>query len=376
MKWHRLKAMARKEFLQIIRDPRSVAVVLLMPIMMMLAYGYGINLDAKHLPVYVLDREGSQQSQDFLKRFQASHYFELVKCVDSYPALIRAIDSQKCQLGIVVPWDFSRQIGRGGEVRVQALIDATDGNSANLAISYSQAVAQSYSSQIQLDWIRRQGLTPTAPPIAVEARTWFNENLESMDDIVPGVVVVVMAVIGTFLTALTIAREWERGTMEQLVSTPVSPSEVMLGKLAPYFAIGLLDTTLCALLGIWWFGVPFRGSWLVFFAGSALFLLAVSTIGYIFSVVAKSQLAASQISLLATFLPAFLLSGFIFPIDQMPLPVQAISHIFPALYFMRIVRNVFLKGAAVGVLLPDLAALAVFAAFLVLVATRIFKKRL
>ncbi|HJV66003.1 MAG TPA: ABC transporter permease [Geomonas sp.] len=376
MKWYRLQALAVKEFLQIIRDPRSVAVIVLMPILMMLAYGYGISLDAKDLPVYVFDREGSQQSQDFLKRFQSSQYFNVLKSVDNYPDLVRAVDSERCQLAIVIPWDFSKRIARGGPVSIQAIVDATDANSANLAISYSQAVVQSYSQQIQLDWLFRRGLDKQEQPVSVEARTWFNENLESMDNIVPGVVVVVMAVIGTFLTALTIAREWERGTMEQLVSTPVTALEVMLGKLGPYFVIGMLDTVLCALMGVWWFGVPFRGSWIVFFLSSTLFLLAVLSIGYFFSVVAKSQLAASQISLLATFLPAFLLSGFIFPIDQMPVPVQVIARIFPALYFMRVVRNVFLKGSALWVLLPDLAALAFFSLLLVLAATRVFKKRL
>jgi len=311
MSWQRLVAMARKEVLQIIRDPRSVGIVVAMPVIMMLAFGYGVSLDIKHIPVYVLDREGSRQSQDLLKRFQASEYFHVVRTVDTYPALVRAIDEGHCRFAIVVPWDFSRRLNAGGPVSVQALIDAADSNTANLAIAYSQAVVQAYSQKVQLDWLRRRGQSDVRAPISIDARTWFNENLESMDNIVPGVIAIVIAVIGTFLTALTIAREWERGTMEQLISTPVTALEIMLGKLAPYFVIGLLDTCLCALLGIWWFGVPFRGHWSVFFLSSTLFLLVVLSTGYFFSVVAKSQLAASQISLLATFLPAFLLSGFV-----------------------------------------------------------------
>ncbi len=214
------------------------------------------------------------------------------------------------------------------------------------------------------------------PPISVEARTWFNENLESMPNIVPGVVVIVMAVIGVFLTALTIAREWERGTMEQLISTPVTELELMLGKLAPYFVIGMLDTCLCAGFGILWFGVPFRGSWSVFFISSALFLIVVLSLGYFFSVVAKSQLAASQISLFATFLPAFLLSGFLFPIDQMPVAIQAFTYVIPARYYMEIIRNSFLKGSPITILLNELLALAFMSCLLVFVATRIFKKKL
>jgi ABC-2 type transport system permease protein len=376
MKLHRLAAIAIKEVLQIVRDARSVGIVIAMPVAMMLAFGYGISLDVKHLPVYVFDREGSQQSQDLLKHFQASEYFDVKKAVDNYSALVRALDDGDCKLAIVVPHDFSLRLNAGGPVSIQALIDATDSNTANIAITYSQAVIQSYSQRVQVDWIRRHGQKAMNPPISVEARTWFNESLESMVNIVPGVVVVVMAVIGVFLTALTIAREWERGTMEQLISTPVTELELMLGKLAPYFIIGMLDTCLCVGFGTLWFGVPFRGNWSVFFIASALFLIVVLSLGYFFSVVAKSQLAASQISLLATFLPAFLLSGFLFPIDQMPVAIQAVTYIMPARYYMEIIRNVFLKGSALTLLLKELLALAFLSCLLVFAATRIFRKKL
>jgi ABC-2 type transport system permease protein len=376
MKFHRLAAIARKEVLQILRDARSIAIVVAMPVMMMLAFGYGISLDVKHLPVYVFDREGSQQSQDLLKRFQASDYFRIVQTVNNYPALVRALDAGRCRLALVVPHDFSDRLNTGRPVSIQALIDATDSNSANLAIAYSQAVIRTYSQQLQFDWIRRHGQNDVQPPISIDARTWFNESLESMANIVPGVVAIVMAVVGTFLTALTIAREWERGTMEQLISTPVTALELMLGKLSPYFVIGMLDTCLCAVLGIGWFGVPFRGSWSVFFVSSALFLIVVLSLGYFISVVAKSQLSASQISLFATFLPAFLLSGFLFAIDQMPIAVQAVTYILPARYYMAIIRNVFLKGSAITLLWNDLLPLAFLSCLLVFVATRIFKKKL
>ena len=376
MRLHRLAAIATKEVLQIVRDVRSVAIVVAMPIAMMLAFGYGISLDVKHLPVYVFDREGSQQSQDLLKQFRASEYFDVKKAVDNYPALIRALDNGACKLAIVVPHDFSLRLNAGGPVSIQALIDATDSNTANIALAYSQAVIQTYSQRLQVDWVQRHGQRKIRPPISVEARTWFNESLESMVNIVPGVVVIVMAVIGVFLTALTIAREWERGTMEQLISTPVTELELMLGKLAPYFVIGMLDTCLCIGFGILWFGVPFRGSWSIFFLASALFLIVVLSLGYFFSVVAKSQLAASQISLLATFLPAFLLSGFLFPIDQMPVAVQAVTYIMPARYYMDLIRNVFLKGSPITLLVKELLALAFLSCLLVVVATRIFKKKL
>ncbi len=376
MRWNRFAAMARNEVIQIRRDARSLLIVVAMPIMMMLLFGHGVSLDIKHIPTYVLDREGSQQSQDLLKRFQASEYFDVVQSVDSYAALVRAIDTGRCKLGIVVPHDFSRQLQAGRTAQVQALVDATDDNTANLIFGYTEAVVRNFSREVELDWLARRGQSQAPVPLTVDARIWFNENLESKAFIVPGVVAIVMAVIGAFLTALTIAREWERGTMEQLISTPVTPLEVMLGKLVPYFAIGLFDTAVCAAMAIWWFEVPFRGHLSTLFGASALFLVVVLGLGYLISVVAKTQLAASQAALVVTFLPAFLLSGFLFATEQMPAPIRAITHIVPARYFVTILKGVFLKGSTVATLGWEMFALAVFALVIGSLATRVFQKRL
>jgi len=376
MNWNRFLAMARKEVIQIKRDARSIAIVVAMPLVMLFAFGYGVSFDTKHIPVYILDREGSQQSQDFLKHFQSSIYFRVVKTVKDYPELIQAIDAGHCQIGIVLPPDFSKKLNAGGTVSVQALVDGTDSNSANLGISYSQAIVQTYSQQLQLQWLQRRGQIRVVPPVSVDSRTWFNENLESMATVVPGVVALVMAVVGTFLTSLTVAREWERGTMEQLISTPVTPLEILFGKLVPYLVIGLFDTCICAALGVWWFGVPFRGHLWVFFLSSTMFITVVLSMGYFFSVVSKTQLAASQMSLIATFLPAFLLSGFIYPIDQMPAAIQVVTHIVPSRYYMAIIRNIFLKGSSIWLMWQDFCGLTLFAVVLAIAATRIFKKRL
>lgn len=376
MRWHRVAAILRKEILQIRRDIPSLLITVAMPLLLMLAFGYGVRFDIKHIPVYVYDREGSQQSQDFLKHFQASEYFDIITTVDNYPALIRALDAGDCRLALVIPVNFSQELTAGGQVSIQALLDATDNNTANVSISYGEAVVQTYNRLIQVEWLRRHGQATIQTPLAVDARTWFNEELESTANIVPGVVAIIMAVIGSFLTSLTIAREWERGTMEQLVSTPVTPLELMVGKLVPYFAIGMADTALCAGLAVWWFEVPFRGQWTVFLLSCTLFLIVVLSLGYVVSVVAKSQLAASQAALISTFLPAFLLSGFIYPIDQMPAPIQLLSHLIPARYFMTIIRDVFLKGTSISVLLDDLFALTLFALLLTILATRAFRKTL
>ena len=372
----RLMAVARKEIIQILRDARSLMIVIVMPVTLMLLFGYGVNLDLKGMPVCVLDQEGSQQSQDLLKHFQANEYFHLVRVARGYPELARALDDGHAKMGIVIPWDFSQRLRDGGPVEVQALVDASDDNTANVLMGYAQAVVQGYSGEMQLNWLGARGLTVRPVPVSVETRTWYNEDLESSAFIIPGVLALVMSVIGAFLTSLTIAREWERGTMEQLISTPVSAMEIMLGKLTPYFVLGMLDTVVGAAIAIYWFRVPFRGSYGTLMAASAMFMVVVLSMGFFISVLAKSQFAASQIALLITFLPAFLLSGFLFSIEQMPVPLQWITRIIPARYYVSVLKKIFLKGRPAAMLYADLVPLAVFSVVLALLATRSFHKRL
>jgi len=372
----RLLAVATKEVVQILRDARSLIIVVIMPVTLMLLFGYGVSLDLKHLPVVVYDQDGTQQSQDLLKRFQSNQYFQIVGLVNQYSAVTRALDSGNAKLGLVIPWNFSEHLQQGGAVPVQALVDATDDNTANVLIGYAQAVVQEYSSQIQLDWLERHGQPAQPAPVSVQTRTWYNENLSSSAFIIPGVLALVMSVIGAFLTSLTIAREWERGTMEQLISTPVTAMEIMLGKLTPYFVIGMFDVGICAFIAIWWFKVPFRGSLLTLAASSALFMIVVLSLGFFISVVAKNQFAASQIALITTFLPAFLLSGFLFSIDQMPVILQWITRIIPARYYVSVLKKIFLKGTPTVMLSADLIPLAAFTLLLAIVATRSFHKRL
>jgi ABC-2 type transport system permease protein len=376
MSWHRLLAVARKEVLQIVRDARSLIIVFVMPVVLMLLLGYGVSLDTKHIPVYVYDQENSPQSRDLVARFASTKYFRVLRHVDSSRELVAALDSGRCQLALVIPYDFSRRLAAGGTAPVQALVDATDDNNASLIFGYTNAIVQGYSQEVLFEFLGRRGRAEVPVPLRVEPRTWFNETLESKSFIVPGVVALVMAVIGTFLTSLTIAREWERGTMEQLISTPVKPLEMLFGKLAPYFLIGMLDAALCTGIGIFWFEVPFRGTQLALYGASALFLTAVLSQGYFISVIAKSQLAASQLALISTFLPAFLLSGFLFAIEQMPAVIQALTRILPARYYVTILKSVFLKGSPLPMLRGELLALGAIALVLGLLATRAFKKRL
>ena len=376
MSFTRLLAVARKEVVQILRDSRSLIIVIIMPVTLMFLFGYGVNLDLTGLPVIVLNQDGSQQSQDLVQLFRASKYFHIVGNVDRYSDVSNALDSGRAKMGLVIPWNFSRRLNQGGPDEVQALVDATDDNTANVLMGYTQAVVMGYSSQLQLNWLRMHGQTIQPANVEVETRTWYNEDLESSAFIIPGVLVLVMSVIGAFLTSLTIAREWERGSMEQLISTPVTAMEIMLGKLTPYFVIGIFDVGLCALIAIAWFKVPFRGSFLTLGVSSALFMVVVLSLGFFISVVAKNQLAASQIALIITFLPAFLLSGFLFSIEQMPTALQWITRIFPARYYVSLLKQIFLKDSPVAMLTADLLPLTAFTLLLSIVATRSFHKRL
>jgi ABC-2 type transport system permease protein len=376
MSGRRILAMTRKEVIQIRRDPLSLMIIIAMPIIQLLIFGYAVNLDVKHIPLCVYDRDATQTSQDLLKRFQATDYFNIVHLSDSYTDVVRNIDYGACTVAVVVPPQFAERLRSDGHASVQALLDASDSNTASIGMGYALSIVQAYSAQVQIDWRERHGLAAIPSSVTFEPRTWFNEDLESMSNIVPGVVAMVMAVVGAFLTSLTIAREWERGTMEQLISTPIAKLEIQIGKLIPYFLIGIIDTAVCAAVAVGWFHVPFRGSWTVLFGCSMLFLVVVLSLGYFISVTAKSQLGASQMALLATFLPTFLLSGFIFPIEQMPVVVQWITRVLPARYYVSILRNVFLKGTEIRLMAGQLFALAMIAAVLVTLATRAFHKKL
>jgi len=377
MRLRRLKAIAVKEVLQIWRDPRSLMIALLLPFTQMFLFGYGVNLDLKHIPICTFDREGSQLSQALLKRFQASLYFTIARNVKDYPEIVAAIDRGDCRAAIVVPPDFSERLNDAGTVSVQAILDGTDDNTANIAFGYAAAVVTGYSSNVQLAAVNRQGRTlQNVQPLVVQSRVWFNEDLVSRNFIIPGLVAVIMALVGAQLTSLTISREWERGTMELLVSTPVRSSEVMFGKLIPYLLLGWIDAAFCLMVAVLWFAVPFRGTLITLFLTTSLFLAVILSIGYLLSVLIRSQVGASQMALVATMLPATLLSGYVFPIDQMPRLVQDITYLIYARYYVTILKAIFLKGAGISELLTPILFLVVYALAVVFLAARAFRKRL
>jgi ABC-2 type transport system permease protein len=377
MRFRRIKSIAIKEILQIWRDPRSLMIALLLPFTQMFLFGYGVNLDLKHLPVCTFDREGSQLSQALFKHFQASQYFAIARNVKSYVELTAAIDDATCRVAIVVPPDFSERLNDTGTASVQAILDGSDDNTANIAFGYASAVVEGYSSDVQLHRFDLQGRElQQIQPMVVQSRVWFNEDLESRDFIIPGLVAVVMALVGAQLTSLTISREWERGTMELLISTPVKPIELMFGKLAPYLVLGWVDAAFCLVLAAFWFGVPFRGTLLTLFVTTTLFLAVILSLGYLLSVLIRSQVGASQIALLVTMMPTTLLSGYIFPIDQMPKFIQYVTYLIYSRYYVTIIKAVFLKGSGIPELLTPILFLIVYALAVMVLAARAFHKRL
>ena len=369
-------AVGRKEMLHVLRDPWSLALAIFIPMLLLVLFGWALKLDVDRVPLAVWDQSSTAASRELLSQFTGSRYFAVYAYISNYGDLERAIDSRHAMAGLVIPRDFAGRLASGGEAPVQLILDGSDSMTATLALGYATAVVQSYSQRASLNHFQRIGGREPAAPLDLRPRVWYNADLESRNSIVPGLIVISMMIIAAMLTSLTIAREWERGTMEQLVSTPIKGPELIAGKLLPYFAIGMFDMLMVVLMGYFLFGVPLRGSVGLLIAVSAVFLVGVLALGMLISIVTRSQLLASQLALIVTFLPAFLLSGFIYPIDNMPAPIRAVTYLIPARYFVELLRGIYLKGVGLRVLADDAGLLLAFTVLMLILANRAFKKRL
>jgi ABC-2 type transport system permease protein len=373
MRIARLMAVARKEIIQIRRDPRSLGMAFVIPMILLFLYGYALTLDVDRLTTIVYDQDRSALSREFLERFLASRYFTRVGTAADHRAVEQALDAGGAQVGLVIPRDFGRDLELGRPVVVQALVDGTDSNTATIALNYLEGITARYSAQLTA--ARVEGPL-RALPIEGRPRVWFNSTLQSKNYIVPGLIAVIMMVIAALLTSLTVAREWERGTMEQLIATPIRVPELILGKLLPYIGIGFIDVVLSVGAGTLIFGVPLRGSLVLLLSLALLFLVGALSLGMLISIRAKSQIIASQAAMVVTFLPAFLLSGFVFDIANMPGWLQAITHVVTARYFVTILKGIFLKGVGLDVLWGEVTFLALFALVVVTACHRAFRKQL
>ncbi len=365
MNFRRTKAMARKEFLHIIRDSRSLTMALIVPMLMLLLFSYALSLDVDKIPTIMYDQDASPQSREVAARFAGSPYFEVIEYAHSYKEVEAAIDRGRAIVGVVFPPDFSHHLRASKPTSVQILLDGSDSNTGSIALSYAESVISGYSMEV----------AKRVPRVEGRIRVWYNTDLKSRNFIIPGLVAVILMIIAALLTSLTIAREWENGTMEQLLSTPLRPVEIVLGKLAAFFLLGTVDSIISIVCAVFLFDVPLRGNILFLAVTTAVFLIGVLTWGLFISSISGTQLMAYQIGLMSSFLPGFLLSGFIYAIENMPLPIQIITRLVPARYFVTILKAIFLKGVGPEVLWSEVLLLVVYAVAVAALATKKLKKK-
>jgi len=370
MNLRRTWAVARKESLHIRRDPRSLGLAIGIPMLMLLLFGYALTLDVDRIPIVVRDLSGSPASRELTAAFAGSRFFTRVAGGETASDTEVRLDRRKALVALEIPPDFASRLAAGDAAPVQLLADGSDSNTAAIAIGYARVVVSGFNEQILLTTIGGE------PPLDVRIRVWFNSSLESRNYIIPGITAVILGLIAALLTSLTVAREWETGTMEQLISTPVKPVELILGKLAPYFVLGMIDVVIAVLMAVFLFHVPLRGSVPLLFGVSALFIVGTLAQGILISVVARGQLIASQMAMISTFLPAFLLSGFMFAIPNMPTVVQGITYVVPARYYVELVKGIFLRGVGLEILWIDALFLLIFSLVATSAAVLRFRKRL
>lgn len=366
----RLLGLIRKESLQIIRDPSSIAIAFVLPVFLLLLFGYGVSMDAKHLSVGLVIEQPGQHALSYAAAFEQSPYFTPQR-FQQRQAAVKALREHTIDGFVVLTHDFEQRFIIDQDAAIQVIANGVDANSANLLHGYVEGLTQS--------WLMHEAAASgrnLEPPVQLESRIWFNPELRSRSYLVPGLLVINMTLVGALLTALVMAREYERGTLEALLVTPVTLAEILIGKILPYFVLGMGGMLLSVAMAIWLFEVPMRGSWWLLFASSSLFLIAALGMGLMISVVARVQFVAGMIAIVATFLPAFLLSGFLFDINSMPVVIQGVTHIVAARYFVAVVQSLFLAGDVWSVILPNMLALVIMALFFLAMARRRISKRL
>jgi len=365
----RFWALMRKEALQILRDPSSILIAFVLPVVLLFGFGYAVSLDSTHNRIGLVIEAPSPQARDLAAAFQASRYFEVIEGRDRR-AFEEALILGQVKGVLVIPAGFTAALAARNHPEIQLLVDGSDPNTAIFVQNYTRGVLGGWRGIAAADARARP------PAITVEQRVWFNPGLESRNFLVPGSIVVVMTLVGTLLTSLVVAREWERGTMEAMMATPVSATEMLLGKLIPYFVLGLLSMTLCVVLAVGMFGVPFRGSIWALYLIAGVFLLPALGQGLLISALTKNQFLASQLALISAFLPSFMLSGFIFEIGSAPLPIRTISRVLPARHLMPSLESVFLAGNIWPLFAANIAVMLLIGAVFFAVALRGSRKRI
>jgi len=374
----RILIMAHKELLHIVRDMRTVYMALGVPLVLLLLFGYALTMDVENVRLVVVDQDRTRASRDLTGAFDHAATFVITERTSDPREILEIFHRGEARAALVIPRGYGRALDRGEEAAVQLVADGTNANDASIALGFGAAVGQAMSLRLTNDALARLGLAKAdaiRPPLEVKTRNWFNQDLKSQWYMVPGLIAVILAMITTILTALTVAREWERGTMEQLLVTPVRRIEIVLGKLIPYYVIGLGQLVLIATAGILLFGVPLRGSIPLLVATSSLFIVAGLGQGLLISVLTRNQQVAMQISMISSMLPSLLLSGFMSPIASMPRIIQWLTYAIPSRYFLVITRGIFLKGTPIGAIAIETAAVAAFGVILIALSVAKFRTR-
>ncbi|HVU23617.1 MAG TPA: ABC transporter permease [Opitutus sp.] len=355
--WERILTMLRKEFRSVFRDPRMRIVIFGVPVIQTLVFGYAVTMDVRHVRLVVIDHDNTPASRALVAGFTGSDYFDVVRHTDDADEARALIDAADASAILQLDSGFSARLEAGEPAPAQLIVDGSDSNTARLVLNYSSVIAGSYNNQLILEQaLRRAGRTVPVGSVDLRPRAWFNDNLESRNYFVPGVMAVLVMLVSLMLTGMAIVREKEVGTIEQIMVTPIRPVEFILGKCAPFVVIGFADVALVTLVGVFWFQIPIRGDFTILLVGTSFFLLSTLGIGLFISTVSETQQQAMMTTFFF-FFPAMLLSGFIYPIANMPRVVQWLTLADPLRYFLIIIRGVFLKGVGYDILWPQLAAL-------------------
>lgn len=374
MKFIRLKAITRKEFYHLIRDYRSLYLAFAIPLLLIILFGYALSLDVDNVETVFVDYDKSEFSRDFIRKLEASPYFHVSATLPGTKDAIDYIDHDRAKLAIVIGPNFMKSIGADREAQMQVIIDGSDPTFSNIVRGYITAFTEQYNQKLLINFLNRQGRDQIKPPVDGRIRIWFNEDMESRNFIIPGIVAVIIMIVGALLTSLVIAREYENGTMETIKSMPVKAGELLLGKALPYFFIGLTDVLISILLGQLLFGIVMKGSFWLMILSSSLYLSVALSLGLLISNVTKSQLLANQIAIMTTYLPSFLLSNFVFPIINMPKIIQIITLAVPARYFIDILSGIYLRNLGLAYLWPSMLVLLTMFVVLTFFNYRMLKK--
>ena len=358
MSIRKIKAVMKKEFYHLIRDPRSLILAFIIPLCLILLFGYALSLDVNNVGTVVVDYDHSDVSRDLIIHLGASPYFHIEGYVRDAAQVTEYLDHGYTSVGVIIPPDFSRNIRSDRETPIQVLMDGSDPNFANITRGYVNAFIQGYNQNLLTQYLNRNGMESIKPPVEGRIRVWFNEDLESRQFIIPGIIAVIIMIVGAILTSLVIAREYENGTMETIKSLPINAGELLLGKAIPYFFITLPDVLISVFLGQILFGVVMKANFWIMILASSLYIFVALALGLLISTVTKSQLLANQGAILITYLPSFLLSNFVFPITNMPKVLQFVTYIVPATYYINILGGIYLK---------DLGLFNLWSSFVVLV---------